>query len=184
LTEKQKAAKAKIIASQKLKDLKAKALLTAPKGLPYTAWQVLQVEQSRAKGHSNVAVASKEASSIYKSLAPEERERLNHTANENKAKNEVAHKQWLSSFTAKQIKEANVARTALKRQSKSIGGHKSYSRLQDDRLVQPPKSGYLYFLIERNASGDLSGMKIAESGGLVAKEWKALSASSKKVSIS
>lgn len=184
LTEKQKEARAKTAASQKIKTLRATALLKAPKGLPSTAWQVLHTEQSRGKTNVSIVASAKEASSKYKSLTPEERERLNHTANENKAKNETAYKQWLSSFTAKQIKEANTARLALKRQSKSSGGHKQYQRLQDDRLVKPPMSAYAYFFTERNASGDMNGMKIAEIGGLLGKEWKALSASSKKVSYS
>lgn len=182
MTEKQKEAKVKSVASQKTKDLKAKALLTsAPKGLPYTAWQVLQAESSRGKTGVKIGTLSKEASTTYKTLSPEERERLNHIANENKAKNEAAFKQWLSSYTPKQIKEANNARQALKRASKKAGGHKQFNHIQDSRLVKQPTSAYSYFLVERNASGDFSGMKIAEIGGLMGREWKALSASDKKV---
>ena len=183
LTEKQKEAKAKVAASQKIKDLRAKALLTAPKGLPSTAWQVLQNESSKGKTGVNVGVVAKEASATYKSLTPEERERLNHIANENKAKNEAAYKQWLSSFTAKQVKEANTARTALRRESKKNGGHKQYAHLQDARLVKQALSPYTYFFKERNDSGDMKGMKIGEIGGLVGKEWKALSAGEKKVGL-
>ena len=118
----------------------------------------------------------------YKNLTPEERERLNHIANENKAKNEAAYKQWLLSFTATQIREANYARSALKRDSKKNGGHKQFQHIQDNRLVKQPTGAYSYFLKERHASGDMSGMKVRESGGLVAREWKALSAGEKKVS--
>lgn len=183
LTEKQKAAKAKTLASQKHKTLCATALLTAPKSLPNTAWQVLITGSTRGNANAKLGSAAKEASAQYKNLTPEEREQLNHTAVENKAKNESAHKQWLLSFTPKQIKQANSARLALNRQSKSNGGKKSIPRLQDDRLVRSIKSAYTYFNIERNASGDMNGMKIAEIGGLVGKEWNALSASSKKVNL-
>lgn len=182
LTEKQKAAKTKLEALQKTRDLKAKALLTAPKSLPYTAWQVLTQEYSRGKKGVTVVTLSKEAATTYKNLTPEERERLNHTANENKAKNETAYKQWLSMYTPKQVKEANNARQALKRANKKAGGHKMYASIHDSRLVKQPVSPYTYFLVERNATGDFTGMKIAELGGLVGKEWKALSSSDKKVS--
>jgi hypothetical protein len=183
LTEKQKIAKAKTAAFQKHRTLRTTALLTAPKALPYTAWQVLVTDATRGKTGVSVSSSTKEAATKYKSLTPEEREQLNHTAVGNKSKNESAHKQWILSFTPKQIKEANTARLALNRQSKSSGSKKRIPRIQDDRLVRPVTSAYTYFFIERNASGDMNGMKVGEIGGLVGKEWKALSASSKKVSL-
>lgn len=183
LTEKQKTAKAKTAASQKHQTLRTKALLTAPKALPSTAWQVLLTEATRAKTSASISSSTKEAATKYRSLAPEEREQLNHTVVGNKAQNESAHKQWLLSFTPKQIKDANTARLALNRQSKSNGIKKRIPRIQDDRLVRPVTSAYIYFFAERCASGAMNGMKVKEIGGLIGKEWKALSASSKKVSL-
>ena len=182
LTEKQKQAQEKTVASQKQKALRTKALLSPPKGLPSTAWGVILQDQSRGKTGVNIGASAKEASSKYKSITPEEREQLNHRANENKAKNEIAHKQWLLSFTPKQIKEANSARLALNRHAKATGGKKHHPRIRDDRLVKPAGRAYTYFAAERNASGDMNGMRIGEIGGLVGKEWNALSASRKKVS--
>jgi hypothetical protein len=182
LTEKQAAARAKLAASQKAKTLRTTALLTAPRGLPTTAWQVLITEAARNKpAGDSIGASSTEAAAKYKNLTPEERETLNHTAVGNKAASEAAHKQWLLSFTPKQIKEANTARLALNRQSKSSGTKKRIPRLQDDRLVRSVMSAYTYFFVERNQSGDMTGMKVGEIGGLIGKEWKALSASARKV---
>lgn len=184
LTEKQTAAKAKLAASQKHKSLVTTALLTAPKGLPNTAWQVLITEAARNKAAgTSIGASSKEAAAKYRNLTPEERETLNHTAVANKSQSEAAHKQWLLSHTPKQIKEANTARLALNRESKAGGTKKRIPRLLDDRLVKPVMSAYTYFFVERNQSGDMAGMKVGEIGGLIGKEWKALSTSARKVRV-
>jgi hypothetical protein len=55
--------------------------------------------------------------------------------------------------------------------------------IQDDRRVKSMRNGYSFFFAERHSSGDLKGMTVAESGKLVGKEWKEMSASEKKVGI-
>jgi len=75
LTDRQKTAAAARKAREETKALKEKAL-TAPKGLPSTAYQVLLVEKSRGtRGLVGGAPAmAKEASAQYKSLSVEQRE--------------------------------------------------------------------------------------------------------------
>ena len=108
-------------------------------------------------------------------------QRLNHTANENRAKNDATYKRWLSTFSPLQVKAANTARSQLRRQAKKDGKKKTYPRIQDERLVKQPRNAYSFFLSARVASGDLNNMKVSEVGGLVGREWKSLSASDKKV---
>jgi len=57
-----------------------------------------------------------------------------------------------------------------------------YPPLKDDRLVKRPMTQYGQFTKDRHASGDFARMTIAESAKLIAKEWKALSDTDKKVS--
>ena len=106
---------------------------------------------------------------------------MNHTANENRAKNVAAYKRWLSTYTPKQVKEANNARNQLRKEAKAAGKKTTYPHIKDDRLVKQPRNAYSYFLSARVASGDMKNMKITEIGGLVAREWKALNGPEKKV---
>lgn len=59
-----------------------------------------------------------------------------------------------------------------------------YPLLEDDRLVKRPVTPYILFSKERYASGDFEKMGISEPAKLIAREWKALDASAKKVSFS
>ncbi len=106
---------------------------------------------------------------------------MNHIANENKAKNEVAYKKWLASYTPLQIKKANLARDQLKRQAKAAGKKAGFPHIQDERIVKRPGNAYAYFLQDRVASGDMRGMQVSEVGKLVGREWKELSLSGRKV---
>ncbi|KAF7512448.1 hypothetical protein GJ744_001383 [Endocarpon pusillum] len=178
LTDKQKAAKEKKDAGKKKKDLRKIALLDPPKQLPSTAFIVLSTETS-SKGMP-VSQHSKELSAQYKSLSPEEMERLNHVANENKAKNEAAFKKWLGEHSPVEIKAANIARSQLRRQAKKEGSKKTYPHIQDERIVKRPQPPYTYFVMERFASGDMKNMKIGEYAALIGREWRALSAEEKK----
>lgn len=108
-------------------------------------------------------------------------QRLNHVANENKAKNEAAFKKWLGEHSPIEIKEANAARSKLKRQAKKEGSKKTYPHIQDERIVKQARMPYAYFLGERFASGDMKNMKIGEVGALIGREWRALSAEERKV---
>ena len=72
LTEKQKVAREKKLASLKKKQLRETALLNPPKRLPDTAYQVVSIENF-TKG-TGVAENAKAAAAKYKSLEPEDRE--------------------------------------------------------------------------------------------------------------
>ena len=108
-------------------------------------------------------------------------QRANRIAHENQTKNEIAYKKWLESHTPAQIRDANNARNQLRAQAKAEGIKRTYQHIKDDRLVKQPLNAYGFFLKDRVASGDMTGMRITEIGQLVGKEWKALSAADKKV---
>lgn len=99
----------------------------------------------------------------------------NHLANQNKAANATAYRQWIESHTPTIIHDANLARQHLRRLGVSA------PQLQDDRQVKGPRGPFTWFHQERLQSGDLRGLKIAEAAKLTGREWKALSASEKKV---
>jgi hypothetical protein len=107
---------------------------------------------------------------------------LNHTANQNRAKNDSAYKKWVQSFTPLQIREANHARDLLKQEAKKSGSKKNYTHIKDDRQVKLPVNNYASFLQDRFNSGDMKGMTISEAGKLVAREWKELNPAEKRVS--
>jgi hypothetical protein len=109
------------------------------------------------------------------------RQRLNHQANENQAKNLAAYKQWLAQYSPAEIKAANVARHRLASAAKKSGQKKSYPPLKDERIVKQARGSYAYFLSDRFASGDMKNMTFTEIGPLIAREWKALTAAGKKV---
>jgi hypothetical protein len=88
----------------------------------------------------------------------------------------------VQSHTPLQIKEANSARLLMNKRAQAAGKKKKACRLiHDDRAVRQPLNGYGFFFKERNDSGDLSGMSVAERGKLVGQEWKNLSEAQKKV---
>jgi hypothetical protein len=107
--------------------------------------------------------------------------RANHIAHENQAKNKIAYKKWLESHTPAQIRNANNARNQLRAQAKVEGTKKTYQHIKDDRLVKQPLNAYGFFLKDRVASNDMTGMRITEIGQLVGREWKALPAADRKV---
>lgn len=74
---------------------------------------------------------------------------------------------------------ANKARKALKRLTKKTN---AFPPLRDERLVKGPVSSYMRFNNERMNSGDYKLMKLRERSVLIAKEWRELGASEKKVS--
>ncbi|KAJ9606798.1 hypothetical protein H2200_008808 [Cladophialophora chaetospira] len=160
-------------------DLKAAALLEEPKNLPSNPFQIILVEQVKGtKGNATLGATA--ASNKYKNLSLEERERYNHEANQNKAKNEQAYKRWVQSHTPAEIKTANNARRLLTKKAKAAGKKTTYRAIKDDRHVHQPMTSYTYFSKARNDSGDLNGMSISERGKLVGQEWKALTAAEKK----
>ncbi|KAL8932948.1 MAG: hypothetical protein Q9216_006599 [Gyalolechia sp. 2 TL-2023] len=166
-------------ARRDIKALKIKAL-TPPKQLPASAFSVLMGErakQDRQKlGQGAIGSTAKDCSRIYKSFAPEDRERYNHIANQNKATNASRYREWIHSFTPLQINEANNARQALKRRTKAT----LWPKLKDERLVKRLKSSYNMFYTHRYNSGDFAGVKIGEAGKLIGAEWRGMTADAKK----
>ncbi|KAL9133851.1 MAG: hypothetical protein Q9175_004971 [Cornicularia normoerica] len=160
-----------------IKQLKATAL-KPPHEVAATTWGVYLSEQfkgadSATIGH-NLGSLVKGASVGYRTLTPEQVEHYNHLANQNKAANAAAYRQWVESYTPAIIHEANLARHHLKRL-----GVKS-PQLQDHRQVKGPRTSFTYFYGERYRSGDLRGLKVSEATKLAGREWKGLSASEKK----
>lgn len=168
LTEAQKSALTK-------KQLKAKALKPPHKNVS-TTWGVFLAEKMRANGSAakDLGGLTKEASAAYKQLTPEQLEYYNHLANQNKAANDTAYRQWVESHTPAVIHGANLARLHLRRLGDSA------PQLQDHRQVKGLRVSYNFFYKERMLSGDLRGLKVGEAGKLIGREWKAFSASEKK----
>ncbi|OQV08258.1 HMG-box domain-containing protein [Cladophialophora immunda] len=160
-------------------DLRAAALLEEPKPLPSTPWRLVFAEETK-KGGGQVKAAATAAAQKFRNLSLEERERYNHEATENKAKNDRAYKQWVQTHSPLEIKLANNARRQLTKKAKAAGKKKQYKSIQDDRSVHRPRNAYAFFFKERNDSGDLQGMTVGERGKLIGQEWKKLSAAEKK----
>ena len=106
----------------------------------------------------------------------------NHTANQNKAANVVALKEWIESHTPEQINAANNARVQLKKKLQLKNTHK-YAHLQDPRIPKKPFHARLHFVQDRFATGDFKGVKVPDANSLITKEWHELPAGEKKVCI-
>ncbi|OAG41695.1 hypothetical protein AYO21_04159 [Fonsecaea monophora] len=166
-------------ARQEQADLRAAALLEEPKQLPSTPHRLIFSEETKKSG-GQVKAAATAAAERFRNLSLEERERYNHEATENKAKNERAYKQWVQTHSPLEIRLANNARRQLTKKAKAAGKKKQYKPIQDDRSVRRPRNAYAFFFKERNDSGDLRGMTVGERGKLIGQEWKNLSSSEKK----
>lgn len=104
----------------------------------------------------------------------------NHIANQNKAENARQYRKWIESHTPTAIHEANKARAILRRRGAAFAGQSK--KLQDDREVKGLRTSYNYFYIERLNSGDFAGIRVVDAAKRTGQEWKAMSASEKKVS--
>ena len=76
------------------------------------------------------------------------------------------------------IRKANNARLLLKRR----GVHGRWLKLQDDRQVKGTMTAYLFFFVDRRASGDFAHISVQEATKRIAQEWKDLSTEEKQVS--
>jgi len=109
----------------------------------------------------------------------------NQTAIQNKTANEAAYLDWVEQHTAEQIRLANTARASLRR--KLTNGKKArrsghgFSPIKDDRQVKRPTNAFFKFNNERQSSGELKNIQIAEAAKLVKREWDAMSAGQRKV---
>ncbi|KAL8635862.1 MAG: hypothetical protein Q9228_006686 [Teloschistes exilis] len=157
-----------------IKALKAE-VLEPPKQLPTTAYTVLVQETTKAKP-GNATSLSKEISTRYHALSPEEREHYNHVANQNLATNASEYRKWIQSYSPAQIATANSARVALRRRIKG----KNYPKLVDERQVTRVSNQYTMYYKERYHSGDFKGMPVVDAAKLISKEWHGLDASQRK----
>ncbi|PQE21108.1 HMG box protein [Rutstroemia sp. NJR-2017a WRK4] len=157
---------------RKLREL---ALLAEePKHKPNTARNVhVQSLLAGSKGKIDLG----KAAAAYPALSPVEIERLTHTANENKASNEVALKKWIATHTPDEIRIANNARQALRK----LSGKNVPRNIPDERQPRRPAHALLFFIKDRYASGDFANLKARESMGVIAAEWKELPAAQRKV---
>lgn len=55
------------------------------------------------------------------------------------------------------------------------------AQIVDDRKITGIRNAFLWFCLERHASGDFKRMATKHSAGLIAKEWKALSGDEQQV---
>lgn len=195
LTEGQKSAattKAKRTHIQELK----KIVLTPPKKLPATAYQVIQAEVAK-EGKTTVPIIARTSSEKYKNLIPEELEVIphtlyspgatdqviqhyNHVANQNKAINEEAYRKWIESFTPDEVRKAHLARMALTRLG--VKGYSTHLIRKDSRQPKRPITSFLQFNVDRLATGDFKGMSLEDKGRLIGYEWKELDEDKKQVS--
>jgi hypothetical protein len=104
-------------------------------------------------------------------------QQYNHVANQNKAANAIAYKQWVESHTPEQIRLANNARTQLRTKDPLH----TWKPIHDDRRPKRPSTPMVFFAKERYASGDLKGIPLGDNSRLVSREWAALSPSDRKV---
>jgi len=96
----------------------------------------------------------------------------------------VTYKQWVESHTPDQIRLANIARRALRK--KGFQGRKGFGRLdiiEDSRMPTRNRNSFVYFIQDRQASGDFKGLRSADAVKLLGKEWAGMSADQQKASI-
>lgn len=109
----------------------------------------------------------------------------NHIANEKTSARRDEYVVWINSHTPEQIRQANTARTQLRKIYKDdIADNKSHkytTRLHDDRTPKRVSSGFPIFVKARHDSGDLKGIKPTDAMTLIANEWRALSTGEKQV---
>ncbi|OJD15974.1 hypothetical protein AJ78_03806 [Emergomyces pasteurianus Ep9510] len=163
LTEKQKEALHKKKAREEIENLKVTAL-DPPKGLPETAYILLQQQHKQFSG----------VSEAYKNLPTTERQRLDEIANSNRAANKTAFEEWVNKHTPLQIKEANAARRKLRR---LLNKKRGFMELSDGRQPKRPANAYMLFVKEVSASGEVSTSdRMKKSAEL----WRGLSANEKQ----
>ncbi|TVY13865.1 Non-histone chromosomal protein 6 [Lachnellula arida] len=179
-----KATKKVLTEDQKLrvdvKSLKEKALSPPTAGAD-TAWSIVLQQEIKqgagGPGSGGLSNSAKNAAAKYKALSPQEKESLNQKASENKAINDIAFKKWVETHTPEQIRDANNARSALKRK---LGKHYAYPLITDSRIPKRALSPYMFFIKDRFASGDFKGISVVEASRLIAAEWKSLPAGQRK----
>lgn len=167
-----------------IKLLKAQAL-TPPKYRPVNPWSVYVKENIAGKsGNGPSSGHMKTLAQDFKNISSREREHLNHLVTEHNAKSLREFQEWLNAHTPAQIKDANQARARL-RKLVPEGPKKTlqFAPIKDARLLKRPSGTYLQYHMERLESGDFRNVSFTDVSKDIATEFKALSASEKKVSL-
>ena len=103
----------------------------------------------------------------------------NHVANQNKAANKTAYKNFIESYPVERVNQARVAGQRLRR----LGVQGRYdNKLPDERRVKRPASSKAFFYQERMLSGDFRGIGGADAFKRIYEEFSQLSAAEKEVS--
>ncbi|KAJ5587762.1 uncharacterized protein N7459_003527 [Penicillium hispanicum] len=170
LTEEQLEKKKKREQKQHIRELKKVALKT-PKMLPELPFPLaFQANYSQIRGqYKDSKEAFKAVASLVRSLGPEERERFQTQAEENRAANQASYAAWVNTHTPNQIRDANTARRNLARIL-----DKSLQLIKDERLVKKPATAFALFCKDRHASGDLKHMSMKDSSARITEEWKSM----------
>lgn len=167
---------------EEIKLLKAQAL-TPPKYRASNPWAAYIKEKTAGQSRNGPASEyMKTLAQDFKTISSRDREHLNHLVTEQNAKSLREFQEWLSTHTPAQIKDANVARARLR---KLVDPKKAYqfAPIKDARLLKKPAGTYLQYHMERLDSGDFRGVSVANASRDISTEFKALSASEKKVSL-
>lgn len=187
LTPEEKAeisAKAKVAKKKEdIKLLKAQAL-TPPRYRPVNPWALYIKENTAGKSGNGPATGhTKALAQDFKNLSSREREHLNHLVTEHNAKSLREFQEWLNTHTPAQIKDANHARTRLRKLVAEPKKTHQFAPIKDARLLKRPTSTYIQYHMERLASGDFRNVSTTQAAKDISTEFKALSASEKKVSL-
>lgn len=167
---------------EEIKLLKAQAL-APPSYRQVNAWAIYIKENTAGKsGIGSITELIKTLGQDFKNISSREREHLNHLVNEQNAKSLREFQEWLNTHTPVQIKDANKARTRLRRLA-ADGKKSQFAPIKDARLLKRPTSSYLQYHTERLASGDFRNVSTTQAARDISTEFKALSASEKKVSL-
>ncbi|RMJ21226.1 HMG box protein [Aspergillus sp. HF37] len=130
-----------------------------------------EVKKAGGKGQE----VFKRATELVGSMGPEEVERFKSIAQSNKAANAEELDKWIKSHTPLQIKHANLARRRLSQlQGKRI------APLHDDRAVKRRGTAFVFFFLNRFASGDFKHMHVSEATGQASREWKGMTEEEKE----
>lgn len=174
------------VLKNKVKALKAEALLDEPKYDPTSAWLLTADRRTGV----DIAEASKARSARYNNMSAGERQALQTQADANRRSNDTLRKQFIAKHTPYEVYRANLARAALTRirkgpvpegRKQSLVGRTKHSPLPDPRIPKRPLTGYMRFAEERRGAGELTGSGIAAQAKEATQQWNSLSPTEKKV---
>ncbi|KAI1096236.1 hypothetical protein F5B19DRAFT_438445 [Rostrohypoxylon terebratum] len=158
------------------KELKKAALFELQKRLAETPWTVFVSESSKGTPGGPGVIRDKMIaySQEYKNLPASRLQRLQATAEQNKATNAAEYKAWVESYTPREIHAANHARKVLKKKH-NYPPKAGVKLIVDERLPKQPVTPYSLYTKDRWASGDFANKSIAESSKQLSAEWKNMS---------